>query len=50
MPCLVEVALLRALVVCPEPHVVRSRKSAVELAIPAGLLQAEHLLTVLRIV
>ena len=44
-PCLVEVALLRALVVRPEPCVVRRQKAAVVLAVPAWLLQAEHLLT-----
>ncbi len=42
-PCLVEVALLRALVVRPERCVICRQKAAVELAVPAGLLQAEHL-------
>lgn len=43
--CLIEVALRRAHVVCPEPCIVCRREAAVELAVPAGLLQAEHLST-----
>ena len=42
-PCLVEVALLGALVVRPERCIIRRQEAAVELAVPAGLLQAEHL-------
>jgi hypothetical protein len=37
------VALLQVLAVCPEPCVIGSHKAAVEIAIPAGLLLAEHL-------
>ena len=41
--CLVEVPLLRMLAVRPEPRVVGCHEAAVELAVSARLLLAEHL-------
>lgn len=41
--CLIEVALLRALAVRPEPRIIGRHKASVEVAVPAGLLLAKHL-------
>ena len=44
-PCLIEMALLRPLVVRPDPCIVSRQKAAVVLAVPALLLQAKYLRT-----
>ncbi len=44
-PCLIEMALLRPLVVRPDPCIVSCQKAAIVFAVPALLLQAKHLRT-----